>query len=440
MVIMKKKFYLQVMAVIMMICTALCFTEGCNQKENSGDISTGDTVHATEPQTTVAPETTQDPAAEALKNEVLELMEDDDGDKESLTTLFIPFCGDYTVGNFSKSNDFAVSLDSIYQKNGVSTIKYADGSYTHTVVRDGVQFSINEKDGKSELAGTLDVAVDSYVPSVFYDFGIDISPFYSGKGENTDDIEDPKLTADMLSVDAAYQICTFSDEYVREVARLLCASLDYNEAETQEFLSVYEGSGTYYAADKKVVFVIKGREKSIGDVTITLTYSKDDKGGEVSSVKTDFVVESGGMTIPTSQEIITRNVEYDGNKPVAASFELRAFASSEFSNQGVSGSVESTQISDIYLNIKDSDDICFDVIFTSTAATVIAGQKTESEATISLRKSDSKYENFYYTVSKDHIEQASLSGNLTFGTPDVPEPATDMEAIIKAELDKRSSI
>ena len=238
---MKKKFYLQVMAVIMMICTALCFTEGCNQKENSGDISTGDTVHATEPQTTVAPETTQDPAAEALKNEVLELMEDDDGDKESLTTLFIPFCGDYTVGNFSKSNDFAVSLDSIYQKNGVSTIKYADGSYTHTVVRDGVQFSINEKDGKSELAGTLDVAVDSYVPSVFYDFGIDISPFYSGKGENTDDIEDPKLTADMLSVDAAYQICTFSDEYVREVARLLCASLDYNEAETQEFLSVYEG-------------------------------------------------------------------------------------------------------------------------------------------------------------------------------------------------------
>ncbi|MDD7594605.1 MAG: hypothetical protein PUJ71_03630, partial [Clostridiales bacterium] len=332
------------------------------------------------------------------------------------------------------------SLDSIYQKNGVSTIKYADGSYTHTVVRDGVQFSINEKDGKSELAGTLDVAVDSYVPSVFYDFGIDISPFYSGKGENTDDIEDPKLTADMLSVDAAYQICTFSDEYVREVARLLCASLDYNEAETQEFLSVYEGSGTYYAADKKVVFVIKGREKSIGDVTITLTYSKDDKGGEVSSVKTDFVVESGGMTIPTSQEIITRNVEYDGNKPVAAYFELRAFASSEFSNQGVSGSVASTQISDIYLNIKDSDDICFDVNFTSTAATVIAGQKTESEATISLRKSDSKYENFYYTVSKDHIEQASLSGNLTFGTPDVPEPATDMEAIIKAELDKRSSI
>ena len=146
------------------------------------------------------------------------------------------------------------------------------------------------------------------------------------------------------------------------------------------------------------------------------------------------------MTIPTSQEIITRNVEYDGNKPVAASFELRAFASSEFSNQGVSGSVESTQISDIYLNIKDSDDICFDVNFTSTAATVIAGQKSESEATISLRKSDSKYENFYYTVSKDHIEQASLSGNLTFGTPDVPEPATDMEAIIKAELDKRSSI
>ena len=71
---------------------------------------------------------------------------------------------------------------------------------------------------------------------------------------------------------------------------------------------------------------------------------------------------------------------------------------------------------------------------------MIAGQKTESEATISLRKSDSKYENFYYTVSKDHIEQASLSGNLTFGTPDVPEPATDMEAIIKAELDKRSSI
>ena len=63
---MKKKFYLQVMAVIMMICTALCFTEGCDQKENSGDISTGDTVHATEPQTTVAPETTQDPAAEAL--------------------------------------------------------------------------------------------------------------------------------------------------------------------------------------------------------------------------------------------------------------------------------------------------------------------------------------------------------------------------------------
>ncbi len=440
MVIMKKKFYLRVMALLMMTFTALCFTVGCDPNENSGDISTGDTVPATEPQTTVAPETTQDPAAEALKNEVLELMADDDGDKESLTTLFVPFCGDYKVGNFSKSNDFAVSLDSIYQKNGVSTIKYADGSYTHTVVRDGVQFSISEKDGKSELAGTLDVAGDSYVPSVFYDFGIDISSFYSGKVESSDDIEDPKLTADMLSVDATYQICTFSDEYVREAARLMCASLDYNEAETQEFLSGYEGSGTYYAADKKVVFVIKGREKSIGDVTITLTYSKDDKGGEVSSVKTDFVVESGGMTIPTSQEIITRNVEYDGNKPVAAYFELRALASSEFSNQGISGSVASTQISGIYLNIKDADNICFDVNVTATATTVIAGQKTESETMISLRKTDGKYENFYYTVSRDHIEQASLVGNITFGTPDVPKPATDMEAIIKAELDKRSSI
>ena len=92
-----------------------------------------DTTAAAPDTTTEAPVTspvpTEDPLREQkaeIKQKVLAIMAEDT--KKNPLSLFEDFCGDYSIPYLSKHNDFGVSVNRIWQKDGVTAIEYANGN------------------------------------------------------------------------------------------------------------------------------------------------------------------------------------------------------------------------------------------------------------------------------------------------------------------------
>ena len=376
-----------VLAALMVLLAACGNTEPnkddhtTTPSDNVGTSDIADTSDTSTPDTT--PVEPEDPLKEQkaqVKQKVLAIMAEDD--KESPTSLFEFFCGDYSIGFVADNNDFGASVNRIWQKDGVTAIEYKDGRTEYTLVRNGYQFKLVSREGNTEVTSVAAVTnPDKYVPSIFADFSIDISAIYSGAEDQTD-VDDPPLSEDMLTVSEDLKTCTFSDEYMASVTDMLLTEMDYSEEDKVAFLAEYSGSGVYTAEDNSVVFIIKGKEKTLGDMTITVSYVQDDKNGYSMSTKMEYTITAEGISIPTSNELIIRDVKYDGNTPVSATVESRVLEqNATIVSEGLTYTVNTSNISLFYL---DTQTPTLNVNIMQQSDTAVAGQTVSQSAQIDL--------------------------------------------------------
>lgn len=89
------------------------------------------------------------------------------------------------------------------------------------------------------------------------------------------------------------------------------------------------------------------------------------------------------------------------------------------------------------MNVQDPSDPCFDVKFDSIVSADVMGKISQENVTITLTKTNKKSENFFYRAS-DGFQNVSLAGQMTYGTPDIPDTPAEVETLVKDELYKLS--
>ena len=196
----------------------------------------------------------------------------------------------------------------------------------------------------------------------------------------------------------------------------------------------FSGSGTYQTETKTVTFIIKGKEKTVGDVTITVSYTDDENEGIITSTKMEFTLVSDGMNIPTSNELIIRDIVYDGNTPISACFINRLLQQDAvMAIDGALCTVNSSQISTVYLDTATTS-ISLDMEQQSETTVGANTMKINQSAASHLML---KKGSIYYAAFQNNTETFSLSGNNTvFSAPkDAEVPSIVFDLAEKAYSD-----
>lgn len=393
-----------------------------------------DTITAAPDTTTEAPVTspvpTEDPLREQkaeIKQKVLAIMAEDT--KKNPLSLFEDFCGDYSIPYLSKHNDFGVSANRIWQKDGVTAIEYANGNIEYTLVIDGYQFKLLSTGGNVEVTSVGQVAAGvNYVPSIFGDLSIDISTLYSGAQES--DLKDPELTEEMLTVSDDLAGCTFSEEYMAAVIDMFLTEFGYTDAEKSAVAAQCSGSGVYSAEDNAVTFVLKVKQKVLGDVTLTVCHTDNERDGYSLSTKMEYTVVSEGINIPTSNETILRDIKYEGDEPQSVSVEVRVLETgATIVVDGVTCTVDTATISNYYVNKKDQT---VNVDIRQDTNTVVAGQSIPTSAHIHLMINNRA--TLLYTAAQNSLQYAEIMADgVSFTAPaDAVVPQIVIELAQKA--------
>lgn len=387
------------------------------------------------------PAVTEDPLKEekeAVKAQVLSIMAEDS--RQDPSVLFENFFGDYSIPDFAPDNDYAAALSRIWQKDGVTVIEYKDGSVEYALARNGYLFSLTSEGGNTAVTSVTPLADPAgYIPSIFSDFGIDISDVYTASSAEEEEAPSPLLTADMLTVSDDLTVCTFSDEYLREVAAMLCASMGYSAEQTDKFMSDYSGSGVYTADSNTVEFVIKGSFEGLGAATVTVSHSVDDRGDYRTSVKMEYTLVAEGMILPTTTELAVYDVEYDGDTPITAGFDSRTLISDgQMTVQGIVCTFSSYEIKNIYLNCSDPEKPSLSASVSSETNTEVLGQTVTETSSISLDcRFGVRVPRFSYMSATNSISDIQLMGeNIALAAPEGAEiPPIVYELADKAYYD-----
>ncbi len=396
---------------VMLLVVVIAALVACNASHSDigEDTTTPIAPSDTTPIDTTPAETTvpEDPLKEeksVIKQKVIALMTEDD--RQSPTDLFEEFCGDYSIPYLSKHNDFGVSVNRIWQKDGVTAIEYANGNIEYTLVKEGYQFKLLTQNGQTELinAAPAVTAGGMYIPSVFADFSIDITAIYKGNVQS--DVSDPPLTEDMLTVSDDLATCTFSDEYMAAVIDMFLTEMGYSGTEKAQIAEKCSGSGKYTAEDNSVEFVLELNVPAMGDMKVTIRQSDNEKDGFRLSTITEYTVTGEGISIPTTNELSMFYVEYDGDVPVQATIRSRVLESgATITSNGVTYSVDSSNVSTFYLNKQTSE---INVNIDQEINTTVAGQTISESMTVHLMLNEQK--TLMYSMAQNHLQQAEVHG------------------------------
>ena len=305
---MKHKLLSIFLSLLLTLSVTSCNTADPQKSENASPQSTAATTQQP-PET--KPVTQPDPLLNeknAIKDQVLIFMADDVEDNDPYA-MFEQFLGDYYVTDFSGIYQDSKPYKSIYHKNGVSVTDRTDGvSYQISTPTEIVTAQM--KGGK--LTVTDRTAVESApIPSIFTDFGFDISMIYSK--DDSIDLAQPQLTADMLTVSDDLLTCTFSDAYLDSIAALFGESMDLDEAGCKAFVNSCTSSGSYSVEDKQAVFIISGDAAERGKLTVTLTFTHNpDRQDYFSTMKVEYTVEAEGTPVTVTNELTIMDERYAG--------------------------------------------------------------------------------------------------------------------------------
>ena len=389
--------------------------------------------------TTAEPATTQDPkfaAIEKIKKEAVELVNDDSDDKDSADELFAAFCGDYVVDNIKQTN----GLRRVVRKGDAAFTEYADGSGLYVVARDGVVYYVESSEGKYSVGNAVEPgSSNEYLPSVFFDFSMDISDLYSG---NKDDASGnmtnmPKLTEDMVTVDDDMKTAVFSESYLNDVIKSIADFFAAdNEAAGKEFLASAEITGKYYVEEKRAELVLKYKTEATGDVIMTIGQKNDAEKGPVGLLKTEWTVVMNGISMPTVSELTVYGVKYDGKKPVCGTFEIATTTGASFDYQGYKGTVSMKQSASYKLDTRANAKLNCDAESVVESVTVIGGntERVNVKNTLVIEGG-----NIAYSMTSNGSTYA-VNGKIRLGTSDDMKIPAGVDSCIDQYIKETSGV
>lgn len=410
--------FLLAISFLLLVCS-------CNslQTTDSQESTTDSQESTTDPNKS---ENTVDKESE-IKQTVLKLMQDSEK-QEDPASLFSYFDGDYEISNFTKSMD---AIKTIKRKNAVSIVS-ASGLDYYGVEAAGFLFYVADHNLGSEVIGVLPLQTDmSHKSTIFTAFGIDTGALYGIEAEE-DDIE---LTEDMLTVSEDKATCTFSKNYLDEMAAFLCESLGYAESQTNAFLNKYTGSGVYSVSDNKITFEIKLQDTSLGNIHQISSYSVD-KNGKVNAYSfMEYSNPSLGMNTPVKAEISYKDVVYNDNKPISATIQVNSVADTSYQDGNYYGApyITSTTTTKMTftLDCSNADAPKGVAVSEKTSTESYQGESWTTKSTVNLSVDLSKSSSqFVHTEKRDGEIVSELKANkVTFATPSsfpaVPQRVTN---------------
>ncbi len=382
-----------------------------------------------------------------IKQNVMALM--GDREREDPEKLFEYFCGDYVISSFGNSDDSSM-FNKVYQKNGITVNEYTDGIKKYTAVKGGYVFTVVEQNGSFRLYDMVEYEnADSHVPSIFDDFGIDISAFYDkdDASGSEEDIEEPELTAEMLTVSGDLKTCTFSDAYMKEVLRMFGKSFGKTDAELEVFVNISSVSGVYSVDSETITFEIlaKGLDmdngSDVGDVNVTISYRDSEADGITMTMKMQMTismeVEGSVISAPMTMDQTVSGVKYDGNKVVEASFESKMFTDIQATASGISFKTAVYEINSFDLSIEDSGNPKFSVNCSTEQTTAVGESKTTEKSSQILDCTfGTNASKFSYIMTQDGVQAAKIEATgVTLGASGENVPSEVLN-IINQELTK----
>lgn len=389
-----KKLTLTCISTLILL-SLLLSTASCNILQPPTETTGNPEETTAEPneETTAADETTEETTAEittaettplpseeeiaAIKAEVIALMATD-SDKMAPTTLFDAFIGDYAISDIDQiaSNGGYNAFSKIFRTGNTLGMVYLDGVTTnYTVYRNDFAYTAyKDALGNTSVTGKTSLGGAQVIPSILIDFGFDISSFASGSLA----IQDPTITASVLTVSDDLLTCTFPDAYLTEFGRGFCEGLGYSDADTEKFLETAKLSAVYYTQEKRVEITVEGYVLSLGDVKLSINKTTSEAKGTTYSTKMEFNVLSSGMVVPTTTEVIISNVKYDGARPISGQFEIRTTALATGSYNGSNITSEAFSITTYSLFAEEENaPRCSAKLSSTTTTTIESGGKTD---------------------------------------------------------------
>lgn len=408
----------------------------CNRSDQPKNTQPSDpspTAATTVPSPELPPETKPDPLQNeknAIKEEVLVFMADDVEDNDP-SAMFERFLGNYAVTDFSNAYEDSIPYNSIYQKDGVSVIDRTDGT-VYTIATPNQIVTAKMNGGKLAVLNQS-VVESAPVPSIFSDFGFDISTVYS-ENDSTD-FTNLDLTPDMLSVSDDLQTCNFSAEYMNRMSVLFAESLELDQPETQAFMDSCQASGSYSVEAKRAVFTVSGSTTALGAVRFTVTLTHNPDFQDYSSVmKVEYTMNVSGAPVSVTNELTIQDNRYSGGYIHGFFFRNILTAETTVMQNGIP--VSSKSVTTSMYSIKANGDFHASQQIEQEVSAM--GQSSSEDSYRQLQFDSNSAEGFSYSEEINGILQLRLiARSCQFGEHDLTIPQAVID--LKNQLNGQSS-
>lgn len=363
----------------------------------------------------------------SIKESVLKLMSDSESQQDP-AILFSHFDGDFEISGFTSSMD---NIKNIKRKNAVTVVSAANLQY-YGVEAAGFLFYAADFRGESEVIGVFSLQNDApQTSTVFTAFGIDTGVVYTN-----DSNEEPiELTAEMLTVSEDEKTCTFSKQYVDQLATVICDALGYTESQKDTFMEKYQGSGVYSVEENKITFEIKLEDNSLGNITQITSYSVDADQNVNAYSLMEYSNPSLGINTPTKVEIHYQNVVYQDDLPVSATISVNCVSDASYYDGNYQGApyITATDTINATYTLDCSDQACpkGSALYEKTTESSFKSEKWTNKTTLRMSVDLSKSSaQFSFTEISDGETVNTLKANkVVFATPSgfpaVPQRVTN---------------
>lgn len=329
------------------------------------------------------------------------------------------FFGDFTISKFDASS----GIVDMFKKDGfVVTNKTNNESLYQTLKGEDLYTALRSTDGAKLHLQSKEHWPYAYPLSIFSAFGVDMSGVYS---TDEPEVEEPKITADDLSLSDDKKTVVFSDSYAKAFAKTITVSMDLTKSETEDFLETMKASVEYSVSEEKFSYNIEGEVKSRGKIKVTA--SNGFKNGVPDFAEMEMSMEKDETLV--SMKMLQNNLKIVDGKLTAATMVSTQTVVQNVVSQGVT--VKSTTVKTSTYNFETAEGkpskVTVEVNADSTAE--YAGQKQTANSTLSFSVVDG---NLTYSTSVNGQQQAYIAAEgVVFGTDPSKTIPSDVNTVIK---------
>lgn len=281
-----------------------------------------------------------------LENVVFLMNEDVNGENDK--DVINKFFGDFMIDGFVQSSEASL-ISRIYKIDNILVTEYKDGDTIYEAVKNDVLYVMYKPKKSSSVSLEKYEKENEWPLNIFDVFGFDMSNVYSNDAESSDDVL-PKVTYDDLTLSEDHTTVTFSDDYLKAIAKNTVEAFDsFTNDEKEDFMDGILVNCAFTVPDQTFTFNFEATFEGYGDLTADITISfKDNKLcdyiGNVS-ITTEVEGIPVTMTMVTSQNDTVYDVD---NNVVSANLMIRQIQECEYLVDGIT--VDYSLTSDCYFS------------------------------------------------------------------------------------------